>query len=723
MDLFSFDHDDHPNLRERTFSVDSCHGVDLTTLTLDGDRCHVPTSTPCPILSPRPVLLQAPKPVLAVPARTASTTSTTIHNAEGSARLFSPSPSSSLGVSYHQIHGNSSSKYLPAFFHQVDREQAMTPESTFRSQQQQQQHSAVMDPTALNHNTFAKKTAADGSSSTSNSNSNSNTDSESENVEYEVKIDQDFDAHAPQTTDSRGHSPRPGQLAASSILAAGSRSPTFVTANGNALVAAAAPATGAGAGGVVGLKSPSAGPRRPKHKMTPDDFKFLKVIGRGAYGKVYLVRHIATHALYAMKVLKKASIIVHAKDTECTMSERKILEAIRHPFIVKLHYAFQTDHRLYLILEYASGGELFTHLATERMFSEENTAFYAAQLVLALEHLHSLGIIYRDLKPENIMLNAHGDIVLTDFGLSKVPLEHSDGRTNTVCGTIEYMAPEVISERVHYDRTVDWWSLGIVIHDMLTGSPPFVASNRKKTMDAILNKKLNLPYYLSSDAKDLLTRLLKRTPSARLGHGPKGIENIKNHRFFRKINWKLLALRELEPPIVPFLSDPESVENFNQEFTTLPVQESPILTHGTGISIMGGGGGGGGGAGQGTGAAAGQEQDEVTRQGGGSVTPGLASGHHTPSRYMTAPSSASSAGMMNGGSTAAAAAAAGQGDDLQPYQHANGIPMVKTRSSSPDHHHFQDFSYISTSHLPSLGYLDAVGEGHVEIETEASNEH
>ena len=318
------------------------------------------------------------------------------------------------------------------------------------------------------------------------------------------------------------------------------------------------------------------------------------------------------------------------------------------------------------------------------MFSEENTAFYAAQLVLALEHLHSLGIIYRDLKPENIMLNAHGDIVLTDFGLSKVPLEHSDGRTGTVCGTIEYMAPEVISERVQYDRTVDWWSLGIVIHDMLTGSPPFVANNRKKTMDAIMNKKLNLPYYLSSDAKDLLGKLLKRTPSARLGHGPKGIENIKSHRFFRKINWKLLALRELEPPIVPFLSDPESVENFNTEFTALPVQESPIFTQGS-VHMNGHG-------------SEGLES--------GTNMPG--SGHHTPSRYMTAPSSATS--------SAAGLAMAMNGirglnlenDD----HHVGGIPMVKTRSSSPDHHHFQDFSYVSTSHLPSLGFLDPLSERH-----------
>ena len=319
------------------------------------------------------------------------------------------------------------------------------------------------------------------------------------------------------------------------------------------------------------------------------------------------------------------------------------------------------------------------------MFSEENTAFYAAQLVLALEHLHSLGIIYRDLKPENIMLNAHGDIVLTDFGLSKVPLENSDGRTGTVCGTIEYMAPEVISERVQYDRTVDWWSLGIVIHDMLTGSPPFIANNRKKTMDAIMNKKLNLPYYMSSDAKDLLTKLLKRTPSARLGFGPKGIENIKNHRFFRKINWKLLALRELEPPIVPFLSDPESVENFNTEFTGLPVQESPIFSLGM-VHING----------------AGAAHYNVDGNDSGTATPG--SGYHTPARYLAS---------ANGGPASVVGIAAAMNGlsvhDKDDY-HPAGIPMAKTRSNSPDHHHFQDFSYVATSHLPSLGYLDAVGE-------------
>ncbi|KAG0038270.1 serine/threonine protein kinase psk1 [Podila clonocystis] len=600
MDLFSFDHDDHPNLRERSFSVDSATGLDrqaevLANLRLDANKNrNNKSNNACPIFAPRAVA-----PSLTSSAHVVGGGSTTVSS------------------EFYNSH-NSSNKHLPAFFYEVDREQSMTPESSFIKARSQA-------------NTVASNGITRGSTESSDRESD-------DSVEYEVKIDQDFDAHA-GSAESRGQSPRPGQSASTSPAKDALKPAKIDT-------------------------SPRSSPRKPKHKVTPDDFKFLKVIGRGAYGKVYLVRHIATNALYAMKVLKKASIIVHAKDTENTMSERKILEAIRHPFIVKLHYAFQTDHRLYLILEYASGGELFTHLAAERMFSEENTAFYAAQLVLALEHLHSLGIIYRDLKPENIMLNAHGDIVLTDFGLSKVPLA-SEGRTNTVCGTIEYMAPEVLSERVHYDRSVDWWSLGIVIHDMLTGSPPFVSNNRKKTMDAIMNKKLNLPYYLSSDAKDLLGKLLKRTPSARLGSGPKGIENIKNHRFFRKIDWKLLALRELEPPIIPFLSDPESVENFNSEFTGLPVVESPIFTHGS-VHIHDG-------------------------------TTGHGPAHalvDTPARYKTPTNVgiAAANGGMNGGHDS--------------DHHAGGIPMAKTRSSSPDHHHFQDFSYISTSHMPTHGFLD-----------------
>ncbi|KAI8391604.1 kinase-like domain-containing protein [Radiomyces spectabilis] len=175
-----------------------------------------------------------------------------------------------------------------------------------------------------------------------------------------------------------------------------------------------------------------------KKKIGKDDFEILKLLGRGAFGKVMLCRHRSTGELYAMKVLKKASLLVHAKNAEHTKAERQILEEMRHPFIVQLMYAFQTDDRLYLILKYAPGGELFTHMATEHMFSEDVARFYLAELLLALEHVHSLGIVYRDLKPENCLLDGQGHILLTDFGLSKVSL---DGRTSTICGTAEYMAP------------------------------------------------------------------------------------------------------------------------------------------------------------------------------------------------------------------------------------------------------------------------------------------
>ncbi|KAI9320092.1 kinase-like domain-containing protein [Dichotomocladium elegans] len=179
-----------------------------------------------------------------------------------------------------------------------------------------------------------------------------------------------------------------------------------------------------------------------KRKVYKEDFEMLKVLGRGAYGKVTLCRHQDTRRLYAMKVLKKASLFVHAKNAEHIKSERQILEEMRHPFIVQLMYAFQTEDRLYLILEYAMGGELFTHMASEKMFPERVTRFYIGELILALEHLHSLGIVYRDLKPENCLLDAQGHVLLTDFGLSKVAL--GDGRANTVCGTAEYMAPGMI---------------------------------------------------------------------------------------------------------------------------------------------------------------------------------------------------------------------------------------------------------------------------------------
>ncbi|NXJ10401.1 KS6B2 kinase, partial [Odontophorus gujanensis] len=206
----------------------------------------------------------------------------------------------------------------------------------------------------------------------------------------------------------------------------------------------------------------------------------------------------------------QAKIACNAKDTAHTRAERNILEAIKHPFIVDLIYAFQTGGKLYLILECLSGGELFMQLEREGIFLEDTACFYLSEITLALGHLHSNGIIYRDLKPENIMLNSQGHIKLTDFGLCKESI-HDGAVTHTFCGTIEYMAPEILVHSGH-NRAVDWWSLGALMYDMLTGStptwqPPFTAENRKKTIDKILKGKLVLPPYLTPDARDLLKKV------------------------------------------------------------------------------------------------------------------------------------------------------------------------------------------------------------------------
>ncbi|KIW08394.1 uncharacterized protein PV09_01306 [Verruconis gallopava] len=310
-------------------------------------------------------------------------------------------------------------------------------------------------------------------------------------------------------------------------------------------------------------------------KMTAADFEPMKCLGKGAFGTVLLVKQVTTGRLYAQKQFKKASLVVHKRLIEQTKTERHILETVnRHPFVVKLFYAFQDHEKLYLILEYAQGGELFHHLAMERMFPEETASFYMAEMVLALEHLHqNLGVVYRDLKPENCLLDAEGHLLLTDFGLSKVATDDAD-KCNSFLGTVDYMAPEIVAGK-EYSFAVDWWSLGALGFDLLTGAPPFPGNNNAKIQANILKAKLNFPFFLGPDAKDLLTRLLRKEPHKRLGNNmPKDMQIIKGHRFFKKIDWKKLAKRELEPPIKPLITDPELAENFDTEFTELAV--SPV---------------------------------------------------------------------------------------------------------------------------------------------------
>ena len=270
--------------------------------------------------------------------------------------------------------------------------------------------------------------------------------------------------------------------------------------------------------------------------------------------------------------------------------ERDILAQISHPFIVKLHYAFQTEGKVYLVLDFLRGGDLFTRLSKEGnvsdrisfilispsslvMFTERDVQFYLAELALALDHLHSLGIVYRDLKPENILLDTDGHIALTDFGLSKESIPTQDSKTFSFCGTVEYMSPEVVSRKGH-SHVADWWSFGVLAFEMITGHLPFHGANRKETMNMILKAKLAMPTYPSLEAQGLLRMLFKRNPANRLGAGPDGFRNLQKHPFFESIDWDKLYKKQIEPPFIPPIHS-DYAHYFDKEFTCKTPTDSP----------------------------------------------------------------------------------------------------------------------------------------------------
>jgi p90 ribosomal S6 kinase len=316
-------------------------------------------------------------------------------------------------------------------------------------------------------------------------------------------------------------------------------------------------------------------------RVGQDDFELLKMLGQGSFGKVFLVSKKGGKddgRLYAMKVLTKATLKV--RDRMRTKAERDILAATQNPFIVKLHYAFQTAGKLYLVLTYVRGGDLFTRLSQEVLFTETDVKLYLAEICLAFEHLHNLGIVYRDLKPENILLGADGHIMVTDFGLSKEYDEGDDGeggKTFSFCGTVEYMAPEVVSRKGH-DHVADWWSFGVLMYEMLTGKLPFVDSNRKTVMKMIIQAKLEMPVELSRDAQALLRQLFRRDPTRRLGAG--GADEIKKHVFFKGMDWDALAKKEIKAPFQPTLKSELDVSRFDEEYT----DQVPIDTPGIPMS-------------------------------------------------------------------------------------------------------------------------------------------
>eukprot|EP00761_Pharyngomonas_kirbyi_P012459 gb/GECH01012486.1/.p1 GENE.gb/GECH01012486.1/~~gb/GECH01012486.1/.p1 ORF type:complete len:482 (+),score=103.06 gb/GECH01012486.1/:1-1446(+) len=299
------------------------------------------------------------------------------------------------------------------------------------------------------------------------------------------------------------------------------------------------------------------------------DFDLLTVIGRGSFGKVMKVRKKETGEIFAMKVLRK-DMVIRENMVNHTKSEKNILQQIKHPFIVTLRYAFQTQEKLYLILDFLSGGELFHHLKEESHFTEERSRFYAAEIGLAIGHLHQHDIIYRDLKPENAVLDKHGHVCLTDFGLAKTSIS-AETPTYTFCGTPEYLAPEILKGQGH-GKAVDWWSLGVLLYEMLVGIPPFYSENINEMYDLILKEPLTFPEHVSPEAQSLLRGLLERNASDRLGC--QSFEDIKKHEFFRNIDWDALYNRKLTPPFVPQLTSEEDHSYFDEEFTQERARDS-----------------------------------------------------------------------------------------------------------------------------------------------------
>ncbi|XP_049819509.1 ribosomal protein S6 kinase alpha-5 isoform X2 [Aethina tumida] len=316
-------------------------------------------------------------------------------------------------------------------------------------------------------------------------------------------------------------------------------------------------------------------------------FDLLKVLGTGAYGKVFLVRKRGGRdngRLYAMKVLKKATIVQKKKTTEHTKTERQVLEAVRdNPFLVTLHYAFQTDAKLHLILDYVAGGELFTHLYQREHFTEDEVRIYIGEIILALEHLHALGIIYRDIKLENILVDESGHIVLTDFGLSKeLPRADSEQRAYSFCGTIEYMAPEVVKGGTQgHDIAVDWWSVGVLTYELLTGASPFTVEGERNTQQEISRRILKttppIPDSLGKDVSDFISKLLVKDPRKRLGGGEEDAKELKRHAFFKDLDWDKLERKEIPAPFKPVIRNELDVSNFSEEFTAMPPRDSPAV--------------------------------------------------------------------------------------------------------------------------------------------------
>ncbi|KAJ2829632.1 Serine/threonine-protein kinase Sgk2, partial [Coemansia erecta] len=353
--------------------------------------------------------------------------------------------------------------------------------------------------------------------------------------------------------------------------------------------------------------------RSPKPGLAPkvglSDFQLLSIIGKGSYGQVMLARYKDSGKVMAIKVISKSKLRGRPSEIRRVMSERKVLErTVQHPFLVGLQCAFQTKEKLFFCLDYVNGGELFFHLQRERRFGENRARFYAAQIISALAYLHGMDVVYRDLKPENCLLDARGHVRIVDFGLAKdvgpvvwrtegsaLYSVEVGGKTGTFCGTPEYLAPEVLL-RQRYGKEVDWYCLGAVLYEMLTGLPPFYHQDNNTMYQRILSEDLRFPATLPPSApcngmlhpgsgnvagnvigryaQDFVFRMMERDPQTRLGHGVFGTENVKRHVFFQGIDWGKIYRQEYAPPFVPKVSSIFDLSNIDPEFRNEPIPES-----------------------------------------------------------------------------------------------------------------------------------------------------
>ncbi len=301
-------------------------------------------------------------------------------------------------------------------------------------------------------------------------------------------------------------------------------------------------------------------------KMTIKDFQRIKLLGKGSFGEVFLVKYEKTNKIYAMKILDKKKVI-ESGQIEHTKIERDLLVNVNCPFIVDIKFAFQDKDNLYIITEFMQGGELFFHLHKEKRFTNDKAKFYIMEIILAIEYLHNKNMVYRDLKPENVLISDTGHVKLTDFGLSKI-LTKSKQKAYTICGTPQYLAPEVILSEDGYDSSVDWWSLGCVLYELLVGRAPYSICVGDSLNQDIYKKKILMPDYVCPDAKDLITKLLVINPKKRLGFGENGAKKIKQHPYFKNVNWTDVWNQKLNPPFIPNLKDETDLSYFDTLFTS-----------------------------------------------------------------------------------------------------------------------------------------------------------